>query len=258
MQLNEIIPWGRSFDEYGLMFGLSERDLAGRILGCGDGPASFNSEAASKGFSVTSCDPIYAFSTEQIRQRVEDCYENVISQVRLNQEGFMWDYFQDPDHLGQARLTAMRAFLSDFEKGKSEDRYVTASLPNLPFSDGQFDLALCSHLLFLYSDRLSLEFHLASIEELLRVAAEVRIFPLLTLERRTSPHVEPLLTYLAERGWRTEILSVNYEFQRGGRQMLRVRKDDHPPPKAAGPSGLTGDRISVMPRTVIHAKRRTQ
>ena len=118
------------------MFGLSERDLAGRILGCGDGPASFNSEATAKGLSVTSCDPIYAFSTQEISRRVEDCYEDVISQVRLNPTGFVWDYFHNPDHLGQARLTAMRAFLSDFERGKAEGRYVTASLPSLPSRDG--------------------------------------------------------------------------------------------------------------------------
>ena len=124
MKLSEIIPWGRSFDEYRLMFGLSESDLAGRILGCGDGPASFNAEATALGHSVISCDPIYAFSTEEIRQRVEDSHRTVISQVRTIQEGFVWNYFHDPDHLGRARLAAMRRFLEDFEKGKAEGRYV--------------------------------------------------------------------------------------------------------------------------------------
>jgi hypothetical protein len=227
MKLSEVIPWGRSLDEYRLMFGLSEKDLAGRMLGCADGPASFNAEATAEGRSIVSCDPIYAFSTEEIRQRVEGCYENVTSQVRLNPEGFVWTYFRDPDHLGEARLAAMRRFLSDFEKGKAEGRYVTASLPSLPFTDGQFDLALCSHLLFLYSDQLSFEFHRAAIEELLRVAREVRVFPLLNLARRTSPHFEPLQSHLAERGWKTEVCAVPYEFQRGGNRMLRIGKDGH-------------------------------
>ncbi|MCI5142695.1 MAG: SAM-dependent methyltransferase, partial [Candidatus Electrothrix sp. ATG1] len=40
-QLKEIVPWGRSFQEYVAMFALSEDDLGKRILGCGDGPASF-------------------------------------------------------------------------------------------------------------------------------------------------------------------------------------------------------------------------
>ena len=147
MKLSEVIPWGRSFDEYRLMFALSEGDLAGRILGCGDGPASFNADATAKGYSVISCDPIYDFSTEEIEQRVEDCYEDVISQVRLNPEGFVWDYFHDPDHLGQARLAAMRSFLSDFENGKTEGRYVAASLPSLPLGTDS-STSLCAHTSF--------------------------------------------------------------------------------------------------------------
>jgi hypothetical protein len=56
MKLNEVIPWGRSFDEYRRMFALSGDDLAGTILGCGDGPASFNAEATALGHRVVSCD----------------------------------------------------------------------------------------------------------------------------------------------------------------------------------------------------------
>ena len=52
MKLSEVIPWGRSFDEYRRMFALSDDDLAGRILGCGDGPASFDAEATKKGHAV--------------------------------------------------------------------------------------------------------------------------------------------------------------------------------------------------------------
>jgi hypothetical protein len=48
MPLTEIVPWGRSFDEYRAMFALSEGDLGGRILGCGDGPASFNAKAIAE------------------------------------------------------------------------------------------------------------------------------------------------------------------------------------------------------------------
>jgi len=38
------------------MFGLTDTDLEGRILGCADGPASFNAEATRKGIRVISCD----------------------------------------------------------------------------------------------------------------------------------------------------------------------------------------------------------
>jgi len=220
IQLNEVIPWGRSFDEYRRMFALSDVDLAGGILGCGDGPASFNAEATAKGHTVVSCDPLYAFAPAEIERRIEDCYEDVISQVRKNPDGFVWDYFHDPDHLGQCRLAAMRRFLADFEAGKAEGRYVTASLPHLPFEDGEFDLALISHLLFLYSEQLDFGFHQAAIGELLRVAKRVCIFPLLTLDGKLSPYVEPMCTHLRARNVKAEIIPVSYEFQRGGNEML--------------------------------------
>jgi hypothetical protein len=114
----------------------------------------------------------------------------------------------------------MRRFLADFDGGRRDGRYVVASLPNLPFADASFDLALCSHLLFLYSDHLSLEFHIASIREMLRVAVEVRIFPLLTLGCERSMHLGPLCRAMSEEGYVVDERQVDYEFQRGGNSML--------------------------------------
>jgi len=93
----------------------------------------------------------------------------------------------------------------------------------LPFPDGAFDLALCSHLLFLYSEHLSEDFHVASIEELCRVAKEARLFPLLELGSRKSRHVEAVHTRLTDAGYVVSIRTVPYEFQRSGNQMMRLR-----------------------------------
>ncbi len=229
MRLYEVIPWGRSFEEYRLMFALSDDDLAGTILGCGDGPASFNAEATKEGHRVLSCDPLYAFSAGDIERRVRECYDTVISQVKQGRDGFVWGRFRDPDHLGECRLAAMRTFLSDFEKGKQEGRYVAASLPMLPFKDGRFSLALVSHFLFLYSGQFDLDFHVAACEELLRVAEDLRVFPLLGLDRRWSQHVSPVCEHLRRAGFVAEVVAVEYEFQKAddhaGNRMLRVRKE---------------------------------
>jgi hypothetical protein len=228
MELREIVPWGRSFDEYRRMFGLTGADLSGRILGCGDGPASFNAEATARGGAVVSCDPLYAFTAEDIRRRVEETYETVIAQVKRHPERFVWEIFRDPDELGRCRLDAMRRFLEDFERGRREGRYLVASLPDLPFGDGEFRLAVVSHLLFLYSEHLDAAFHIDSALELLRVADEVRIFPLLTLERRWSPHIEAVRSALEAAGHGVEILTVPYEFRRAegraGSRMLRIQR----------------------------------
>ena len=73
---------------------------------------------------MISIDPIYAFSKEQIRQRVAETYEPIISQVKLNPQRYVWDYFPDPEALGQARLAAMEKFLEDFEAGLAAGRYL--------------------------------------------------------------------------------------------------------------------------------------
>jgi hypothetical protein len=224
MKLEEVVPWGRSLAEYQSMFSLSATDLNAKILGCGDGPASFNAEMTELGHSVVSIDPVYQFSAEQIEQRVRATYEPVISQVKQNPDRYIWQNFRDADELGKARLVAMEKFLSDYESGKMAGRYLDQSLPTLEFADDQFNLCLCSHLLFLYSEQLSLDFHVAAIHELLRIAPEVRIFPLLKLDCEPSPYLEVVMEELANKGCNVQVKSVAYEFQKGGNQMLNISR----------------------------------
>jgi hypothetical protein len=44
MELSKVVPWGGSLNEYRQVFSLSAEDLHKKILGCADGPASFNAE----------------------------------------------------------------------------------------------------------------------------------------------------------------------------------------------------------------------
>lgn len=222
MKLNEVVPWGRTLEEYKLMFNLSLSDLNTKILGCGDGPASFNAEMTQQGYSVISIDPIYQFSAEQIKQRVEENYELIISQVKQNSNRFVWKNFSNADELGQIRLATIEKFLEDYEVGKAAGRYLYQFLPKLELADNQFEICLCSHLLFLYSQHLSLDFHIASIFELLRICPEIRIFPLLNLDCQISPYLEPVIQELSSKGINAKLETVDYEFQKGGNQMLKI------------------------------------
>lgn len=224
--LNQVVPWGRSYGEYTSMFSLSRADMAGRILGCGDGPASFNAEATRRGAKVVSCDPIYAFSNADIKARIAATYEQVIDQTRQNQNEFLWEAITSVEELGKVRMAAMHAFLDDFPGGLAEGRYLNAELPSLPFPDDDFDLALCSHLLFLYSQQLNEAFHHSSLLELCRVAKEVRVFPLLAFGGVISPHLEGSVERLCEAGCQVSIERVDYEFQRGACNMLRIQRAD--------------------------------
>ena len=77
---DEVVPWGRNLDEYQRMFDLKDYTL--KILGCGDGPASFNEEYTQKGGKIISIDPIYHLSQNEIQKRInKTCLNPVASRI---------------------------------------------------------------------------------------------------------------------------------------------------------------------------------
>jgi SAM-dependent methyltransferase len=223
MQLDRIIPFGRSFDEYRLMFALDKSDRQRRILGVGDGPASFNAEATRLGWNVTSVDTLYQFTAAEIDARFHAVIDDVIAQVRATPDHWSWSYHAGPEALRAHRTRVMAEFCADFPAGLQAGRYVIGELPAFPFVTGSFDLALCSHLLFLYTDLLDLEFHVRALAEMLRVAPEVRVFPLVSLDLSRSIHLDAVVAHFTEQRFDVSIGEVPFELQRGGNQVLRIR-----------------------------------
>jgi hypothetical protein len=222
--LDQVVPWGRSFDEYRRMFALGEADLRSKILGCADGPASFNAEATRQGRRVVSCDPLYRFVATAIRARIAAIFDEMVAQTRQNAAEFVWDEaIPSVDALARIRAAAMDLFLDDYDAGCGDGRYVDGELPSLPFGDGAFDLAVCSHFLFLYTKQLTEEFHVAAVRELCRVTREVRIFPLVALGGAPSPHVAAVEKQIRRDGFDVSLETVPYEFQRGANKMMRIR-----------------------------------
>lgn len=227
--LENVVPWGRSYAEYLRMFALTDADLGRRILGCGDGPASFNAELSRRGGRIVSVDPVYAYDTGEIKSRIDETYDIVLSQTRDSSHEFVWDAIPSVEELGRCRMQAMTVFLDDFAAGKQAGRYVVGELPDLPFIDGEFELALSSHFLFLYSGHFSAEFHLQALREMLRVASEVRVFPLLTLGGSPSPHLPFVSEQIKADGFQLAVQRVPYEFQRGGDEMLVINARTNTP-----------------------------
>lgn len=218
----EIIPWGRSYNEYLQMFQLSPEDLKKRILGVGDGPASFNAVMNENHHPVTSVDPIYRLPASQIKKRISETFDDVILQTRQNQHKFNWKNIKNPEHLGTTRMNAMEVFLNDYPKGVTQKRYIPGELPRLPFWANSYDLIISSHLLFFYSDNLSYEFHLESINEMLKISPEVRIFPLVDFNGFESPFLNDTVEYFQKAGVNTAKIKTHYEFQKNGHSMLKL------------------------------------
>ena len=224
MKLESIVPWGRSFEEYRSFFNLAETDLQKRILGCGDGPANFNAVLTQQGGNIISVDPIYEFTADQIRSRIDEVYAQIMSQVEHNRDNYIWGIIKNVAELGKVRMHAMNQFLSDYDAGLQFGRYISASLSSLPFTDHQFELALCSHFLFLYSEHLNLDQHILSMMELCRIAEEVRVYPLISLDGFESMHLSTVIKALDKGGIHVALQTVDYQFQKGATSMLVARE----------------------------------
>ncbi|NMI03273.1 hypothetical protein HF638_04765 [Paenibacillus sp. SZ31] len=105
------------------------------------------------------------------------------------------------------------------------DRYVASVLPELTFANEQFDLTLSAHFLFTYAGRLDVDFHVATVMELLRVTKrEVRIFPTVDMSGDRYKHMDALKLILEERGCTVSEEPTAYEFQRNAHTMLQIVK----------------------------------
>lgn len=221
-KLDSVVPWGRNSAEYISMFNLSDADLKKRIAGFGDGPASFNFEATKMGYSVTSFDPIYRFSKDDLKRRIEEVRVTVMRQMAENAENYVWTSIKSLEELENVRMSAMGLFLEDYEKGKEEKRYIFHELPDrLPCADNAFDIGLSSHFLLMYT-ALGYDFHIKAMTEMLRACGEIRVFPIVDLDANKTDLIRDVIEHFKE-CCDVEIVKTKYEFQKGGSNLLIIR-----------------------------------
>lgn len=213
---DEYLLIGRTYEEYAAMFGVDE--LSGRVLDCGSGVSSFVVEARERGIDAIGVDPTYTDSRGTLATDARRARRDNVAQLSEKRDRYVWSFYGGLDERGDYLERASERFLDNFPDGP----YVAAGLPELPFRDDTFDLAVSGNLLFLYDDRLDLEFHVAAVQELARVADEVRVFPLASLDRTQSQYVEPCLEKLRAAGHTPELRDVSYEFQPGATTVLVI------------------------------------
>lgn len=218
---DRVVFFGRRYAEILNLFALTEDDLRGkRVLDCNSGPDGFAAGAHQRGFEVVGCDPVYAKPLEEIEAmgREDIDYAKGLAAQQAN--------MMPPEELAEwaaDKMTALEEFLADFPAGQKAGRYVDGALPELPFGDGEFDLALSAHFLFIGSHpsvggmisggHFSQDFHRAALRELLRVSrSEVRIFPCTKVGGPTilHPWAAELMGDLAREGYTQAIMENQY------------------------------------------------
>jgi hypothetical protein len=221
--IGDIIVSSRPYDEYLAMFGLAEGVvLAGPVLDCPGGAGPFGAVVRARGGRAVSADPAYALAPAEIVEQTRAGLEHGIRYLEENRGSYVWTFFSSLDDLRRRRAAALEEFARDF--AGPDDRYAVAALPRLPFADGAFRLVLSAYLLFAYPDHLDQADHERGLGELARVAREeVRVFPLIDTAYVRYPALDDLRRRLAARGVESEVRRVDYEFQRGGNEVLVLR-----------------------------------
>ena len=207
------------------MFDLDADRLRGMsVLDCSAGAASFVVEASSSyGANAVAIDPVYALDRDELTATVRASIDTGAAIAQQHAERFTWDWYGSREARDVMRKTALARFLVDL--ATNPQRYRAGSLPSLPCAADEFDLALCSHLLFTWADELGCDWHFAAIVELSRVAREVRIFPTLVQGAGEAvPFWDELMSRLAGAGLSAKKRRVRYEFQVGGNEMLVVTR----------------------------------
>src|SRR4030067_2118441 len=224
LDIDRIAFFGRTYAEYMSMFGLKEQLLKhGAILDCPAGASSFAAEAHQLGLDVTACDILYNRSADELMKKCKKDIQHVFEKFDEAEHLYVWKYYKNKDEVIVLRNKALKLFAEDFPAGFKEKRYVEAELPRLPFPDKSFSIVLSGNFLFLYSDRLDLDFHKTCIKELIRVCSgEVRICPLVGIDAKPYPYLKDILAFLDSNNIKAEIVKVPFEFQKGANKMMKI------------------------------------
>jgi len=195
--------WIYNLADYRQIFALTDQDLQKKVLDFPGGISSVNAELYALGQQLVSADPAYSLPAKEMQN-----YARQVLRERLAAFG------NQPGSALKAQWQhSTEQFLADYELGKKQQRYRAMALP--PFAavpDEPFELLLCADLLFTQE----------LINELCKLATEVRIFPLPNNQTAVVQELGPMMLALQQRNFGVEIRVVNHPQRNHDNAMLRV------------------------------------
>ncbi|MDF1826750.1 MAG: hypothetical protein P1U39_00500 [Legionellaceae bacterium] len=226
--MRKRVLWGHHVSEYQEMFDVSEASLEANLLEYGCGASAVNAELHQTGTTVVSVDPLFALSQPELVQQVNQDFDERVQQVLADQAQFNVESYGGMEAFLATRRAGMDVFFADYNAGIEEGRYQALLDGALPFENFSFDLALSSH--YLFADAVNaanaikdaVAHHVAIIQDLARVAKEVRIFPLIERAGTPSELLGPVLLGLQQANFGTEVREVRCALYPEGNAMLRV------------------------------------
>lgn len=223
--MRKWVLWGHHLAEYMEMFGLTDHLLKLKILEFASGPTTVNKELNQKGTYIRSYDPWFSTDFEGMQSRFLNHFQEQLKRVEKHPERFDFNKYGGIETFLHKRKQGVEEFFLDYPKGLKEERYCPFSPKKTPFSNSSFDLVLCSNYFFADIPEQDLNFHLQWIQELTRVANEVRIYPLTDQTGQVSQLLGPTLLALQQHSYQVAIEEVPFRLVPNSKAMLRIRSD---------------------------------
>lgn len=217
--MKQPVFWGHTAADYQKMFDLEA--VPNRVLEFASGISTFNLECAQK-VEVQSLDPRFALDADTLKCKAELIFHDMKNCIAQYPKRYDFKDYGGLEAFMQTRFDGMRRFFDDYEAGLAEGRYRAINDLNLPYDDFYFDLAISSHYFFAGLTDQDATFHIRMLQELARVAKEVRIFPLIHSDGSTPPELGPVLLALQQAGYGAEVRSIADPIEPQGNAMLRV------------------------------------
>ncbi len=200
--------WIYSLADYRQIFDLTEHDLQKQLLDFPAGVSSVNAELSALGYRIISADPAYSLNPVQMQQFVQ---ENFLK----NRNGA-----ENPDIIEKWKRST-ELFLNDYETGKHEGRYIPMQLPPQAQIHQPCELLLCPDLLF--NPLITSSYEPSKfMNDLAKLAAEVRVYPLPEDKNAVTSALGPLMLELQHRNFGVEIKAIEWLQRNKSGAMLRV------------------------------------
>ncbi|EHP89539.1 hypothetical protein MetfoDRAFT_0135 [Methanotorris formicicus Mc-S-70] len=132
-------------------------------------------------------------------------------------DNFNWNEFESIDEWKKTRERTYKTFIGDYKTNRKN--YIYTIYPKTNFKDGEFNISLVGHFLLLYDNIFDYKFHKDTIDELLRISEEIRIFPILNLKGEKSKFLDKIIN-----NYNTKIEKTNYGFIKGGNKVLIIKR----------------------------------
>ena len=218
----------RSYGEYEKMFLLEDDCLKkGKILDVAAGASSFVAEANKRGYDAVTVDPLYSLTVEQMTLHGQKEMKEATEKLAKNMSFLSWDSYKNLEEHDKIREESFKLFLNHYRENSIEKRFITGTLPNLPFDDETFSLVLCNHFLFLYQEQFDLEFHLQAIQEMIRVTKKggmIRIYPLVGFKNERYPYLDELIEAVNDENIVVKITDTTFRFVPAATELLTINK----------------------------------